>query len=222
MTNSPSTANQSFLVAVVLHATENRDLTISNIKQIFSMKPAHWTLAVQVVGERKDEATLRLIDSLGLPINTVTAAGNSSWVRVMKKVVTQFPQDAQATLWVGSSCALKSDAFMRIEEYRKQYPNGILVGQFLDEATGLIGAGGYRNSKLLSRSGELAFAETLPRDVVAFDDQLVLIPKSASDVIGQRTSIWRHISHNRFYVSAAKAKRIGCFAIPGYLGTYSG
>jgi hypothetical protein len=69
MTNSPSTANQSFLVAVVLHATENRDLTISNIKQIFSMKPAHWTLAVQVVGERKDEATLRLIDSLGLPSN---------------------------------------------------------------------------------------------------------------------------------------------------------
>jgi len=221
MTNLPDSANKKFLVSVVLQTTGNRELTISNIKQLFSMKPAHWNLTVYLVGERKDDTTLRTIDSLGLEIITVTAPGKSSWSGIMKKVANQFPVDSEATLWIGPACALQSDAFMRIEEYRKQYPNGILVGQFQDETTGLIGAGGYLRSSLLNRPGERAFAEGLPLDVVAFDDQLVLIPKSASDLLGQRTTMVKHLGRNRFYVSTARRKRIGCFAIPGYLGTYT-
>ena len=221
MTSSINSVNTKELISVVMFSTGSRESTLTNLKQLFSLKPENWQLDVQLVLESANDATLKLINSLGLAVSIVEAKGKTTDRRVMTKVMRNLGQGSDAVLWLGANTALKSDAYIQVNNFRKQYPSAVLIGQFQDDATSQISAGGYSGKSIFGHRTRIQ-AQTLPIDVSAFDASLVLVPASASELIGQPTTGFKRFSHFGLFVRAAKRKRIRCLALPGFLGSFNG
>lgn len=220
MTSSTNSVTKKDLISVVMFSAGSRELTVSNLKQLFSLKPENWQLDVHLVLESENEATSKLIDSLGLAVTIVEASGKSTDRRVMSKVNRQLVRSSDAVLWLGANTIFKSDAFIQVNNLRKQYPSAVLIGQFQDDATSRISAGGFGGKSIVGRQTRIQ-AETLPMDVSAFDANLVFVPQSASSQIGQPIGWSMHLKHHALYVQAAKRKQIRVLALPGFLGSFN-
>ena len=220
MTNSTHSVTSKQLVSVVMFAPGSRELTVTNLKQVFSMKPEHWLIDVHLVIENANEATLKVVESLGLKISVIEVKGNMTSSRSLRKVVGDLPKNGDAVLWLGAGPSFHSDAYIQVNSFHKQYPNAVLVGQFKDEATSQISAGGYGGSGFVPGNKSRIQAQTLPVDVTGFDDNLVFVPASAAKKIGQPTKWAKKMNKHGFYVASAKRKGIRCLAIPGFLGNF--
>ena len=220
MTNSSHSVTSKELVSVVMFATGSRELTVANLKQVFSLKPEHWQIDVHLVIEKTNEATLKVVDSLGLKISVTQANGNLTSSRLLKKVVGNLPKDSAAVLWLGAGTSFNSDAYIQVNSFHKQYPNAVLIGQFQDDASSQITAGGYSGSSFRPGTKSRVEAHTLPIGVTSFDDKLVFVPTSAEQKIGQPTSWLLKMNKCALYATAAKRKGIRCLAMPGFLGSF--
>ncbi len=203
-----------------MFATGSRELTVANLKQVFSMKPEHWQIDVHLVIDNANEATLKVVDSLGLKISVTEANGKLVSSRLLKKVVGNLPTNVDAVLWLGAATSFNSDAYIQVNSFHKQYPNAVLIGQFQDEATSQISAGGYSGSGFVPGNKSRIQAQSLPIDVTGFDDKLVFVPSSAAHKIGQPTTRLKKMNNCALYAAAAKRKGIRCLAIPGFLGSF--
>lgn len=207
-------------VSVIMFSAGSRESTLANLKQLFSMKPEHWQLDVQLIIETANDATLKLIDSLGLKITIVEAKGKITSSRLLAKVVQNLPAESDAVLWLAADTTFNSDAYIQVNSFRKQYPSAILVGQFQDEAASHLSAGGYSNARFTLGKKIHLQAQALPVDVSSFDANLVFVPISAAKKIGQPTNWRKRVNNHALYVAAAKRKGIRCLAIPGFLGSF--
>ena len=221
MTNSPNSVTSKELISVVMFSTGSRELTLTNLKQLLSLKPEHWQLEVHLVTEHANEATLKLIHSLGLQVSIIEGAGKITSSRLLAKVMQKLSPDSGAVLWLAADTNFKSDAYVQIHNFHKQYPSAILVGQFQDEATSQISAGGYSGSGFNLGKKNRMQAQSLPVSVSSFDANLVFVPTSVAKKIGQPTSWLMRVNNHGFYVAAAKRKGIRCLAIPGFLGSFN-
>jgi len=203
-----------------MFSTGSRESTLANLKQMFSMKPEHWQLDVQLIIETANDATLKLIDSLGLNISITEAKGNITSSRLLKKVVQNLSAESSAVMWLAADTNFKSDAYIQVNNFHRQYPSAVLVGQFQDEATSQISAGGYSKSGFVLGKKTRIQAQTLPISVAGFDANLVFVPTSAAKKIGQPTSWLMKINSYSLFASRAKRKGIRCLAIPGFLGSF--
>lgn len=184
------------------------------------MKPEHWQLDVHLVIDTANEATLKLIDSLGLQISITEANGKISNSRQLAKMVRNLPANGDAVLWLGADTVFNSDSYIQVNNFHKQYPSAVLVGQFQDAATSQISAGGYSRLGFVFGKKTWLQAQTLPLDVSYFDDNLVFVPSSVSKKIGQPTNWPKKINKNAIYVALGNRQRMRCLAIPGFLGTF--
>jgi len=203
-----------------MFATGSRELTVTNLKQVFSMKPEHWLIDVHLIIENANEATLKVVESLGLKISVIQVKGNMASSRSLKKVVGDLPKNGDAVLWLGAGTSVNSDTYIQVNSFHKQYPNAVLVGQFKDEATSQISAGGYCGPGFVPGNKSRIQAQTLPVDVTGFDDSLVFIPASAAKKIGHPTTRAKKMNKCAFYVASAKRQGIRCLAMPGFLGSF--
>lgn len=219
MADNSNLISNKKLVSVVMTSSGSREITLSNLKQLFSMKPEHWQLDVHLIIEGANEVTLSMIDSLDLQLAVVPVSGAFATARAKAKIAAKLSKDSDAVLWLGANTAFKSDTYNQIENFHRQYPSAILVGQFQDEISGQICAGGHRKSGAFRDSKDLAHAQILPADIASFDDKLVFVPSSASIKLGQPARLFNQLNKSSFYVGRAKRKQIRCLAIPGYLGT---
>ena len=220
MTDSFNSVTRKELVSVVMFSSGTREITLSNLKQLFSMKPEPWQLDVQLVIDSANEATLKLIDSLGLQIKILDARGKKIGTRIISKAVRNLPENSDAVLWLGANTSFKSDAYNQINNFHKQYPSAVLVGQFQDDASSQISAGGYSSAPMFGKKIRIQ-AQTLPVNVAGFDDNLIFIPTSAATKIGQPTGWRKKLNKHSMFVSRAKRKGIRCLAVPGFLGSYN-
>jgi len=220
MTTSSNSVTSKELISVVMFSAGSREITLANLKQLFSMKPEHWQLDVHLVIDTANEATLKLIDSLGLQISITEANGKNSNGRQLAKIVRNLPANGDAVLWLGADTVFNSDAYIQVNNFHKQYPSAVLVGQFQDAATSQISAGGYSRLGFVFGKKTRLQAQTLPLDVSYFDDNLVLVPSSVSNKIGQPTNWPKKINKYAIYVAIGNRKRMRCLAIPGFLGTF--
>gem|GEM_PF-2096198 len=220
MTNSSHRVTTKQLVSVVMFAKGSRELTVANLKQVFTMKPEHWQIDVHLVIENANETTLKVIESLGQNISITETKGNLYGSRLLKKVVGDLPKNGDAVLWLGASTSFNSDAYIQVASFHKQYPSAVLIGQFQDEATSQISAGGYGGSGFVPGNRSRIQAQTLPIGVTGFDTNLVFVPTSAAEKLGQPTTWAKKINKYGLYVAGAKRKGIRCLAIPEFLGSF--
>ena len=220
MTDLAHSVNNKELVSVIMFSTGFRESTLANLKQLFSMKPEHWQLDVQLIIETANDATLKLIDSLGLNISINEAKGKITSSRLLAKVVQNLSAESSAVMWLAADTNFKSDAYIQVNNFHRQYPSAVLVGQFQDEATSQISAGGYGRSGFVLGKKTRIQAQSLPISVAGFDANLVFVPTSAAKKIGQPTNWHKRANNHGLYVAAAKRKGIRCLAIPGFLGSF--
>ena len=219
MTNDSKLVSEKKLVSVVMLSSGSREITLANLKQLFSMKPEHWRLDVHLIIEGANEATLSLIESLDSEIQVFPVSGRLTASKCRAKVARNLAKDSEAALWLGANTIFKSDTYNQIANFHRQYPSSILIGQFQDEVTSQISAGGCAKPWALFGKKDLLLAEKLPADVAGFDQNLVFIPHSAFSKIGHPTGWLDQLNTSALFVARAKRKRIRCLAIPGNLGT---
>ena len=209
-------------VAVLLVATSSQERTAVTIKQLFTMKPATWNVRLYVVTARYSDEARKAVAALGLDVKIVSAESSWTWSHSMAEAERAIDQPCDATMWLQDDVVIFQDTYKRIEEFRKQYPSAIVVGQFCDPESGNITRGGYKAVRGSDFHLTRISTETLPTDVDTFDGTLVLIPKSASDVLGAIDGKFAVSYAGYDYGFRAQRKRVRTLVLPGFYGTSTG
>ena len=208
-------------VAVLIVSGNQRDKSVSAVKQIWAMKPASWNTRIYFVDLGSTDGTAEAIESLGLDLKLVQ--GSASWRggRALHEAQISIDQAFDYLLLVHDDITVFQDTYMRLDEFRKQYPTSILVGQLSDPATGELNFGGYE----VDSGSELKFthklSQRLPVDVETFDGHLVIIPKKAADAVGYFDTKYSRAFSERDFGLRATQKRIRVLALPGFFGSAS-
>lgn len=208
-------------VAVLITSANRREQTIASIKQLSAMKPANWDVHFYYVDRGSSDGTSDAISSLGLTIKVINADATWTLARSMHEAERAINQEHDYRLWLNDNVVVFQDTYMRMEEFRSQYPNAILVAQLADPVTGKLARGGYKVLSGLEFTFEHIFAERLPVDLDTFDGDLVLIPTTVAKTVGAINQKFIGDFGGLDYGLRASKKRIRSLALPGFFGTCS-
>lgn len=214
MTNNLISGNEPKKIAVVLVAPDSSDALLASIKKLFSLKPANWKIKVQLLLQEPSTSVIELVNSLNLAIRIFDYKSPRALRKVQHLAAQDVDSDVLATLWLNTNTAISSDAYGKFDAFHRQYPNAVLIGQLIERNSSQIISGGYRAEGTLGKLRRFN-TNVLPLDVDAFDLNLVLVPKSVSEKIGQPVGFQAGRSRASRFVRRANRAGIKCLVLPG-------
>ncbi|NBU32589.1 MAG: hypothetical protein EBS36_05420 [Actinobacteria bacterium] len=220
MTNTVNFDPSKKSVAVICYAPISDEKLLTTLKQLFSLRPAHWRMSLQLLLDRPSDSLLKLIESLGLAITVVPVKSSRKLAKSKRFALQNISRDVEAIIWLDGRVNLNSAAYNQLNNFSTSYPSAILIGQFLDKSKSLVLAGGYQKSHLPIFGKRAVMADKLPVDVTAFDSALVFIPNVVFNKIGNLGTRASPASANRNFVRRAKRANFRTLVLPGSFGDF--
>lgn len=215
-------------IAVVLTCHNRRETTLECLKWVnrqFALDSL-FAMLVFLVDDGSSDGTGDAVRELYPSATVIDGSGNLFWARGMNLALAAAAQvDPDFFFWLNDDVVLDSDAVLRaLAAYKTVEPGSIVVG-----ATRWHSKDGYSysGSKLGNRRRPTSLGPVAPAPeetiaVDAFNGNIVLVPKSAFEQLGNIDAGFRHAYGDIDYGLRAGKYNIRSYLMPGYAGRCDG
>jgi len=172
-----------------------------------------------VFNDGSTDETKDVLESQDFRIKIVNGDGTFYWAKSMAAAEKMIERVPDGILWVNDDLILTKNAFKKLMQGIKQFPNSVLVGQVTDSNSGEILYGGYKRNgrhplqlKLLPLSDQYQEADT-------FNGNFVYIPTEIRLVVGPINSYYSHAYADCDYGYRIIKSGFKIYTLPGTIGS---
>ncbi|HEV2132767.1 MAG TPA: glycosyltransferase family 2 protein [Terracidiphilus sp.] len=214
-------------IAALLTCHNRRVATLASLHRLFAQELAeNVMLTVFLVDDGSSDGTGAAVASEFPHVRLLCGDGNLYWSGGMRKAFTEaLKEQFDYYLWLNDDVLLDPGAIRHLlATHRRLAESGndrsIVTGSTRDPETGKLTYGGVERA---SRFHPFKFRLVVPANdaqmCATMNGNIVLIPRSVAEVVGNISDAYRHSMGDFDY--GLRARRMGCsiWAAPGYLAS---
>jgi GT2 family glycosyltransferase/glycosyltransferase involved in cell wall biosynthesis len=181
------------LLAVLMTCHNRQELTLRCLGALRSQDLPNVDLRVYLTDDGSTDGTGAAISTVDLPIRVVAGGGELYWAAGMAMAErAAMGEDPDLLLWLNDDVTLDPDGLAALMAVHEQAPEAIVVGTVRDPDTSEQTYGGRnRRGRHPQRFSSVPQADHIQR-ASAFNGNVVLIPRSARNIVGPIDGSFAH------------------------------
>lgn len=206
-------------LAVLITCHNRRDTTLKSLAALLDQElPSDSEIKVFLVDDGSSDGTGEAVNKLYPRVRLLRGDGELYWCGGMRLAWEEaMKEDFSAFLWLNDDTVLLPGALRGLLEtlsIKRKDECGIVIGTSLDSRSGDPSYGG----RLRKNPGKIVKASGTPQECDLINGNIVLVPDTVAEKIGNLSREFRHTSADNDYGERAKKAGFRLWVAPGFHG----